>query len=203
MKIGVDKNQLQKGSHEKSNRYNHSRLTGMGHELVPLPLPYGDYCLVTDQMQETIDRRGAKLKKADLVGDIKVSVDRKNSIDEICGNVCSSTSAHARFRDEVILAQKCGCKFYVLVEDENIKNLDELGKWVNPREKKYFVMKARQDKGYKLKFPLPKQPPASGKTLAKALRTMQEKYGIEVVFAKPKDAARVMVEILTKDQNGL
>ena len=82
--------------------------------------------------------------------------------------------------------------------NEQIKNLDDLEHWVNPREKKYFVMKARQDKGCKLKYPLPKQPPASGKTLAKALRTMQEKYGIEVVFAKPKDAARVMVELLTE-----
>ena len=198
MRIAVDKNQVQKGSHARSNGYNHRRLRDMGHELVPIPLPYGDYCLVTEDVQETIDRRGAKLKKADLVGDIKVAVDRKNSIDEICGNVCSTTRGHERFRDECILAQKCGCKFYVLVEDEKIKNLDDLEHWVNPREKKYFVMKARQDKGCKLKYPLPKQPPASGKTLAKALRTMQEKYGIEVVFAKPKDAARVMVELLTE-----
>ena len=198
MKIGVDKNQVQSGSHYKSNLKNHMLLERMGYELVPIPMIFGDYCIITDQMQETIDRRGAKLKKADLVGDIKVAVDRKNSIDEICGNVCSTTRGHERFRDECILAQKCGCKFYVLVEDEKIKNLDDLEHWVNPREKKYFVMKARQDKGYKLKYPLPKQPPASGKTLAKALRTMQEKYGIEVVFAKPKDAARVMVELLTK-----
>jgi len=198
MKIGVDKNQVQSGSHYKSNLKNHMSLERMGYELVPIPMIFGDYCIITDQMQETIDRRGAKLKKADLVGDIKVAVDRKNSIDEICGNVCSTTASHERFRDECILAQKCGCKFYVLVEDEKIKNLDDLEHWVNPREKKYFVMKARQAKGYKLKYPLPKQPPASGKTLAKALRTMQEKYGIEVVFAKPKDAARVMVELLTE-----
>ena len=198
MKIGVDKNQVQSGSHYKSNLKNHMLLERMGYELVPIPMIFGDYCIITDQMQETIDRRGAKLKKADLVGDIKVAVDRKNSIDEICGNVCSTTRGHERFRDECILAQKCGCKFYVLVEDEKIKNLDDLEHWVNPREKKYFVMKARQDKGCELKYPLPKQPPASGKTLAKALRTMQEKYGIEVVFAKPKDAARVMVELLTE-----
>ena len=89
MRIAVDKNQVQKGSHARSNGYNHRRLRDMGHELVPIPLPFSDYCIITEQMQETIDRRGAKLKKADLVGDIKVAVDRKNSIDEICGNVCS------------------------------------------------------------------------------------------------------------------
>ena len=199
MKIGVDKNQLQKGSHEKSNAYNHRKLLGMGHELVPLPMPYGDYCLVTEDLQETIDRRGDKLKKADLVGDIKIAVDRKNSIDEICGNVCSSINAHARFRDECILAKKCGCKFYVLVEDEKVKNLDDLDHWENPRAKPYFIQKARLAKGYKPKHPLAKQPPASGKTLAKALRTMQEKYGIEVVFCKPKDAAKMIVKLLKGD----
>ena len=198
MRIAVDKNQVQKGSHARSNGYNHRRLRDMGHELVPIPLPYGDYCLVTEDVQETIERRGSKLKKADLVGDIKVAVDRKNSIDEICGNVCSTTRGHERFRDECILAQKCGCKFVILVEDDEVKSLNDLERWVNPREKKYFVMKARQDKGCKLKYPLSKQPPASGKTLAKALRTMETKYGVTFLFCKPKDAARVIVELLRR-----
>ena len=200
MKIAVDKNQLQKGSHAQSNAYNHRMMERAGHELVPIPCPFGDYCEVTDEVQETIDRRGDKLKKIDLVGDIKVAVDRKNSIDEICGNVCSTTKAHERFRDEVILAQKHGCKFYVLIEDDKVTSLDDLEHWENPREKKYFIMKARKDKGYKLKYPLPKQPPASGKTLAKALRTMETKYGVKFLFCKPKDAAARIVELLTKGE---
>ena len=200
MKIAVDKNQLQKGSHAQSNAYNHRMLERAGHTLIALPCPFGDYCEVTAEMQETIDRRGDKLKKADLVGDIKIAVDRKNSIDEICGNVCSTTKAHERFRDEVILAQKCGCKFYVLIEDESVTSLDDLEHWENPREKKYFIMKARKDKGYKLKYPIAKQPPASGKTLAKALRTMETKYGVKFLFCKPKDAAERIVEILSNDK---
>ena len=200
MKIAVDKNQLQKGSHAKSNAYNHRMMERAGHELVALPLPYADYCEVTEEMQETIDRRGDKLKKADLVGDIKIAVDRKNSIDEICGNVCSTTSAHERFRDEVILAQKCGCKFYVLIEDEKVTNLDDLEHWQNPREKKYFYYKALMAQGKKLRMILPKQPPASGKKLAKALRTMETKYGVEFVFCKPEDAAQRIVELLTKGE---
>ena len=196
MKIAVDRNQVQAGSHYKSNFRNHRALAKMGHELVILPLPYGDYARHTEAVHDTVVRRGSKLKKADLVGDIKVAVDRKNSIDEICGNVCSTTKAHERFRDECILAQKCGCRFIVLVEDDTVTSLDELEKWENPRAKKYFVQKARQAKGYKLKYPLAKQPPASGKTLAKALRTMTEKYGVEFVFCKPEDAAQRIVEIL-------
>ena len=196
MKIAVDKNQLQKGSHAQSNAYNHRMMERAGHELVALPLPYADYCEVTEEMQETIDRRGDKLKKIDLVGDIKIAVDRKNSIDEICGNVCSTTKAHERFRDEVILAQKHGCKFYVLIEDDKVTSLDDLEKWQNPREKKYFYYKALMAQGKKLRMVLPKQPPASGKTLAKALRTMETKYGVTFLFCKPKDAAAGIVEIL-------
>ena len=200
MKIAVDRNQLQKGSHAQSNAYNHRMMERAGHELVAIPLPYADYCEVTEEMQETIDRRGDKLKKADLVGDIKIAVDRKNSIDEICGNVCSTTSAHERFRDEVILAQKCGCKFYVLIEDEKVTSLDDLEHWQNPREKKYFYYKALMAQGKKLRMILPKQPPASGKKLAKALRTMETKYGVKFLFCKPKDAAERIVELLTKEE---
>ena len=200
MKIAVDRNQLQKGSHAQSNAYNHRMMERAGHTLVALPLPFGDYAELTEEMQRGIERRGDRLKKIDLVGDIKIAVDRKNSIDEICGNVCSTTSAHERFRDEVILAQKCGCKFYVLIEDDKVTSLDDLEHWENPREKKYFIMKARMDKGYKLKYPIAKQPPASGKKLAKALRTMETKYGVTFLFCKPKDAAARIVELLAKEE---
>ena len=200
MKIAVDKNQLQKGSHAQSNAYNHRMMERAGHTLIALPLPFGDYAEVTEEMQRGIERRGDRLKKIDLVGDIKIAVDRKNSIDEICGNVCSTTKAHERFRDEVILAQKCGCKFYVLIEDEKVTSLDDLEHWQNPREKKYFYYKALMAQGKKLRMILPKQPPASGKTLAKALRTMETKYGVKFLFCKPKDAAERIVELLTKEE---
>ena len=200
MKIAVDKNQLQKGSHAQSNAYNHRMMERAGHTLVALPLPFGDYAELTEEMKRGIERRGDRLKKIDLVGDIKIAVDRKNSIDEICGNVCSTTSAHERFRDEVILAQKCGCKFYVLIEDDKVTSLDDLEKWENPREKKYFYYKALMAQGKKLRMILPKQPPASGKKLAKALRTMETKYGVKFLFCKPKDAAERIVEILTNGE---
>ena len=200
MKIAVDKNQVQKGSHAQSNAYNHRMMERAGHTLIALPLPFGDYAEVTEEMQRGIERRGDRLKKIDLVGDIKIAVDRKNSIDEICGNVCSTAKAHERFRDEVILAQKCGCKFYVLIEDEKVTSLDDLEHWQNPREKKYFYYKALMAQGKKLRMILPKQPPASGKKLAKALRTMEEKYGVTFLFCKPKDAAERIVELLTKEE---
>ena len=196
MKIAVDRNQVQAGSHYKSNFRNHRALAKMGHELVITVLPYGDYCEVTSRIEEMMGYCDGEPEKIDLAGCYEVAIDRKNSIDEVCGNVCSATKEHNRFRKECVRARNNGCRFIVLIEDDTVGSLDELEKWENPRAKKYFIQKARQAKGYKLKYPLAKQPPASGKTLAKALRTMTEKYGVEFVFCKPEDAAQRIVEIL-------
>ena len=196
MRIAVDKNQVQAGSHYKSNFRNHRAMEKMGHELVITVLPYGDYCEVTDKISDIISRRGNKLKKLDFAGAIKVSVDRKGSISEIAGNLCSSSREHERFHNEYALAQQCGCKFYILIEDDAVTSLDELEKWENPRAKRYYQLKAYQAKGGKLKRQLPKQPPVSGKRLASSLRTVEREYGAKVVFCKPEDAAQRIVEIL-------
>ena len=54
MRIGEDKAQ-QANKHEVK----HHMLAEMGHELVPLPVPVGDYIEITSEIQEVIDRRGA------------------------------------------------------------------------------------------------------------------------------------------------
>ena len=51
MLIGVDRNQLT-GTHKKSNEANHRRMMSMGHELMPLPLPYADYIQITPEIEE-------------------------------------------------------------------------------------------------------------------------------------------------------
>ena len=52
MRIGEDKAQ-QANKHELKHRM----LAEMGHELVPLPVPVGDYIEITPEIQEVIDRR--------------------------------------------------------------------------------------------------------------------------------------------------
>lgn len=199
MKIAVDKNQTI-GTHEKSNAKLHSQLVKAGHSLEIVNLPFGDYCQVTDDMRDTIDRRGNKLKKADLVGDIKIAVDRKNSIDELCGNICGKS--HNRFRDEIILAQKCGCKLYVLIENQGgeikrtgvfnptITELSELHSWRNPR---LFIMQYGKQK-------YPKA--TKGVTLMKACYSMERKYGVTFLFCKPQEAGQKIIELLEgQDEN--
>ena len=197
MRIGVDRNQLT-GTHKKSNEVNHRRMMSMGNELMPLPLPYGDYIQITDEIAEVVKRRGDKIKKMDLVNDIKIAVDRKNSIDEICGNICSSQKEHERFREEAITAQKAGAKFYVLVEnDEGIKSIDDIRKWSNPRLHRYNKVNYmhRMGKWQNVKNP-GKRPPCDNFRLLKTMYTMSVKYDIIFVFCSPYESAEKIVELL-------
>lgn len=198
MRIGVDRNQLT-GTHKKSNEANHRKMMGMGHELVPIPIPFGDYIEITPEIAETIKRRGGKLKKMDLVNDIKISVDRKNSIDEICGNLCSSKEQHERFREEAITAQKAGCKFYVLVENtENIRSVQDILKWSNPRLHKYHKVNYMHKIGkWQNIHNKGSKPPCDNTRLMKTMITMAAKYDIHWIFCSPYESAERIVELLT------
>ena len=195
MRIAADKNQFA-GSHGKSNAKKHADMVKLGVDIIPTPLPFGDYCLITEQMQETMIRRGDKLKKADIIADIKFSVDTKKDLSEVCTNICSVT--HDRFRDEIILAQKMGAKLVVLIEEPNIHDVRDVFRWQNPRMRRYNKIKYMHSIGRWENVPLPKKPPTSGQTLAKAMITINKKYGVEWVFWSREDAGRMIVEILEK-----
>ena len=197
MRIGVDRNQLT-GTHKKSNEMNHRKMMAMGHELMPLPLPFGDYCLITDDVAETIKRRGDKIKKMDLVNDIKIAVDRKNSIDEICGNLCSSKREHDRFREEAITAMKAGAEFHVVIEtDEKIRSVDEIRKWSNPRLHRYNKINYmhRLGKWQNVKNSGSK-PPCDNIRLIKTMYTMSAKYKIHWHLCSPYESAEMIVKLL-------
>lgn len=193
MKIAGDKNQFA-GSHGKSNKRKHDQLERLGHELIQVPLPFADYCQITEQMQETIDRRGDKLKKQDLVGDIKVCVDTKKDLLEVCGNICSGS--HGRFRDEIILAQKVGAKMYILIEEPGIQTIEDVFQWQNPRLHQYNKIRYMHGIGKWRNIPEPKAKPTSGEILAKAMLTCQAKYGCTFLFCRPEQAGSRIVELL-------
>lgn len=195
MKIAVDKNQFA-GSHGKSNAKKHNDMKRMGIEIIPIPLPFGDYCVVTDELQETIDRRGDKLKKVDIIGDVKLSVDSKKDLLEVCGNICGKS--HPRFRDEVILAKKMNAKLIILVEEPDIHDVRDVFRWQNPRMRRYNYIKYMHSIGKWDNVPLPKKPPTSGKTLAKAMITIHKKYGVDWIFCSKEEAGKKIVELLEK-----
>ena len=194
MKILYDKAQKE-GKHELKHR----SIIRQGYELVPMPLPVGDYVLVNDKIQDVIDRkekRGIPVKKMDLLGTYDICIDTKFDIQELVGDVCGKS--HERFRDECILAQNNGIKLIILVEDnggycdrkETIYNkpvacIDDLFHWKNPR---LFIR-------YKGKQKYPRA--TKGQTLAKALITMKNKYGCEFLFTRKENAGAEVIRLLT------
>ena len=102
-----------------------------------------------------------------------VSVDTKASMQEVAQNIGGSTAEHNRFRRELIKAQEAGCHLYILVEnDEGIRDLAGVRLWVNPR--------------------LIDSPKAiTGERLARAMETMQERYGVTFLFCAPERAAAI------------
>lgn len=171
--IAVDKNQFA-GSHGEANLVLHRKLDEYGYKIIPVPIPFGDYVLMTDPLAETIRRRGELLKKMDLVGDIKTSVDLKGGgLDEVAMNIQSNS--HDRFRDEVILAQKCGCTLFVLVIDEKIRSVNDVHTWKSKRKKSKV----------------------NPESLQKAMITMSDKYGIKWRFCTSESAGRAIIYLLT------
>jgi len=185
------------GSHVIKNAYWKSQ----GIDVIRHPLPVGDYVIVNPTMQDMLDRkakRGIEPKKMDFLGTYDVCVDSKFKIDEIAQNICGRS--HDRFRDEAILAQNNGIQLYILVENEaftirgkNVESpyigkLEDLHKWINPR----LWIRKNGKQAY---------PNATrGVTLMKACVSMEKRYGVKFVFCHPKDAGKMIIDLLTGEK---
>lgn len=187
-----------KGQQDKKHEIKHIWFDWHAVELIRAPLPVGDYILYTDAVADVIKRktsRGIDVKKMDFLGSYDISVDTKKDMQEICGNVCGKQ--HARFRDECILAQNNGIKLYVLIENEDgIKDIQDVLRWQNPRLHRYNQIKSMHSLGKWQSISLPKAPPTNGETLAKALLTMQTKYGVEFLFCRPEESGARILKLL-------
>lgn len=202
IRVAEDKGQ-QKGKHETKHKW----FIDNGIDLVQLPLPVGDYILLDDEVQSVVDRRGSKLKKMDLLGVTRISVDTKKDLGEVANNICGKT--HARFRDECILAQQNHIKLIILVEHSRyIKSLDDVENWENPRQFHYekkirklwgipnnadFKEEVAELKAHGAKI---ERGPTTGKELAASMRTMAEKYGITWMFCDKRETGHRILEIL-------
>ena len=130
------------------------------------------------------DRQGIKWFKSKLfVGDYmdldntKLVIDRKHNLQEICNNVVQD---HKRFCAELARANRYGIHVVVLIEhSKNIKTLEDVRHWVNPRLKV---------------SPLA----VSGERLYKILFAISEHYDTEFVFCEKKDTGKKIIEILSR-----
>lgn len=137
-----------------------------------------------EQKHTAFEAHGDQVTRCALpVGDYtifpKVAIDTKASMLEIAQNIGGSQEEHERFRRELIKAKENGCHLYVLIEnDENVRSIEDVRRWVNPRL-------IDSDKAI------------TGDRLAKAMTTMQDRYGVTFLFCSPEkagDAIRYILE---------
>lgn len=85
-------------------------------------------------------------------------------------------------------------RLYVLVENKDgVHSIEDLEQWQNPRAKmQKWVTTQSGERRKVLKHPNA----MSGETLAKALNTMQERYGVIFRFCSPEESGAMVLELL-------
>lgn len=127
---------------------------------------------------DTIHR--CKLPVGDYALPPTIAVDTKENMAEIAQNIGGAKEEHERFRNELKLAQAMGTQLFVLVENtDGIRCLDEVEFWQNPR----LMVSATA---------------ITGARLAKAMRTMEARYGVQFLFCKPSESAKIVKKLLQK-----
>lgn len=127
-----------------------------------------------------------------------VVVDTKRNVAEIAQNI--NGRQHARFKRECERARNAGFRLVVLVENLNgYESVVNVASWENDhcmhcRMRKQRVCEPRNPHGKCAKHRTMK--PIQGPRLAKAMQTMQERYGVQFAFCHPRDAARIVCERL-------
>lgn len=148
--IILEDTRQQVGKHDLKHEY----FASQGIEIVRTKLPFGDYA---------------------LWGGL-IAVDTKANVEEIAQNI--GGKEHARFREECKLAQRCGGRLIILIENEHgYKSREDVTAWVNPNIRKT----ARS---------------IEGPRLAKAMKTMSDRYGVQFEFCAPTEAGERILKLL-------
>lgn len=139
-----------------------------------------------DRITKQFEDMGVSFFKSKLfVGDYtlvdhpRVVIDRKQTLGELCSNVCQQ---HERFRAELLRAREHGFKIIVLCEHgEGINSLEDVFFWENPR-----------------RVVSPKA--TNGDALYRSLCTIRDRYGVDFVFCEPEETGKKIVEVLEEWQ---
>lgn len=137
---------------QKDGKHNekHLQIKSLGYQLKHCALSIGDYM---------------------LEGQVSVSVDTKQDLQEVYSNVVNDKS---RFMKEVRRAFFNNVKLYVLVEHgNNIKSLKDVYKWT------------------------PKYGHVSGRELMERLNHIHMAYGTEFVFCDKSNTGKWIIKLLT------
>ena len=134
------------GKHQQK----HIGFEDLGVDLLRCKLPFGDYALPP-----------------------AVSVDTKENLEEIAGNLCGSMKERDRFIRECKAAAAAGCQLVIMVETEHDGSLLNLGD-------------IRIGSGKVV----------TGLQLYRAMTAVSGRYGVRFVLVRPEDAAGEIVKLL-------
>lgn len=131
-----------------------------------------------------------------------VCVDTKDGLAEAYNNL---VQAHDRVAAEADRAVANGWKLVFLVEDEEIKSVDDVHTWVNPRYKmwkrRYDMIRMGQERGKYMGTKLPK-PPVDSARLETMMKTFAAHHGCEWQFCRKSETGVRICQILTGGVNG-
>lgn len=139
-----------------------------------------------------------KLDFGDYMADgSDISVDTKRSVDEIAQNINGKN--HERFKNECLRAAAADCRLVVLVENrDGIEDYNGLRNWMNT----HCRMCGVRSRVHCIPFDGKKcerhgtRKPIQGPRLATAMQTMSLRYGVDFMFCKPSESARIICELL-------
>lgn len=149
----IEDSRQKDGKHQQK----HIGFEELGVDLLRCKLPFGDYALPP-----------------------AVSVDTKENLEEIAGNLCGSMKERDRFIRECKAAAAAGCQLVIMVETEHDGSLLDLGD-------------IRIGSGKVV----------TGLQLYRAMTAVSGRYGVRFVLVRPEDAAREIMRILEGGQRGL
>lgn len=120
----------------------------------------------------------------------RLIIDRKQNLQELCGNVCQQ---HERFRRELIRAREAGIQLVILVEHgSDIKSVEDVYFWKNPRK---HEIRWKWENGRRVKYVVSAKA-IDGNQLYRSLNTIRDRYGVRFEFCEKSETGKRIIEIL-------
>ena len=175
----MDNKIIQYDSREHAHKNDHIllRLKQLGYNYICSKLYVGDYTFLHNQT---------------------ISVDRKSGIMEVQQNLMNAQK-HRAFRDECDRAHANGIKLYILIEESGIKNIDDVVNYKIPTYKSngYKKVNGKTTLTHYKGQPMAKFSP---QTLAKTMKTFQEKHHCTFLFCDKSKSADVIIYLLNNSK---
>ncbi len=120
----------------------------------------------------------------------RLIIDRKQNLQELCGNVCQQ---HERFKRELLRAMDAGIQLIILIEHgQGINNIEDVYFWKNPRK---HEVRFRTVNGKKERYVVSTKA-VDGNQLYKSLCTIRDRYNVRFEFCEKKDTGKKIIELL-------